>query len=75
MLTKVLTILAIIFIGGSIMAKVPPQKEGESKNEHGSVAPPKKSPEQPFYCHLKDGKWDGKFRDKSGNVVEQNRAR
>jgi hypothetical protein len=26
--------------------------------------------QQPFYCHLKNGKWDKKFRDKDGNVVE-----
>ena len=31
----------------------------------------KKSTEhrQPFYCHWHNGVWDGKFRDKNGNVV------
>jgi hypothetical protein len=25
---------------------------------------------QPFYCHWKNGKWDKKFRDKNGKVIE-----
>jgi hypothetical protein len=29
----------------------------------------KKQPKQPLYCHWRDGVWDGKFRDESGNIM------
>ena len=44
------------------------KKQGWEKREET----PSKKPEfkQPFYCHWKGGKWDGKFRDVFGNIVE-----
>jgi hypothetical protein len=38
------------------------------KGEKAKTSTP--SAKQPFYCHWKDGEWDGKFRDKDGNIVE-----
>lgn len=42
---------------------VPKKEQFESKQDQ-------KTPKQPFYCHWRNGEWDGKFRDKDGNIVE-----
>jgi len=43
------------------------EKMSEPKKEKKETESPFK---QPFYCHLKNGKWDRKFRDKNGKVIE-----
>lgn len=40
------------------------------KGEQPKPKDVKKQPKQPFYCHLVNGEWDRKFRNKDGNIVE-----
>jgi len=48
-----------------------PEKTTGKKEETGKKNQPQQpEPQQPFYCYIVKGKWDRKFRDKDGKIVE-----